>query len=73
MLFWEKIEYVLKHHHKEQTDKETALRNYYGDDDRKLERGDLFAIILSAFLVLVPAIAAVLLFIVGVTYFFLIH
>ena len=73
MLFWEKIDYVLKHHHKEQSDKEEALQQFYGDDDRKLERGDLFAMLVSAFLILVPAVLFVLLLMVGFTYFFLVH
>ena len=39
----------------------------------ELERGDLLAMLLSAFGVILPAVILILLFIVGFAYFFLIH
>ena len=56
MLFWEKIEHVWKHHHDAQTHKEEDLEKVYGENGRALERGDVTAMVISAFLVLVPAV-----------------
>lgn len=73
MLLWEKMEKALEQHHKTQKEREEFSRQRYGDDDRKLERGDLFAMIVSAFLVIVPAVLLALLIIVGVAYFFFVR
>lgn len=73
MLFLEKIEHVWKHHHDAQTQKEEELEKVYGDNGRTLEKGDVTAMLISAFLVLVPAVLLALLIVVGIGYIVLIH
>lgn len=73
MLFWEKIEHVWKHHHDVQTQREENLEKVYGENGRALEKGDLTAMLISAFLVLVPAVLLALLVVVGIGYIVLIH
>ena len=73
MLLWEKMEKASKIYHERQKEREEANKKVWGDDGRKLEKGDLPAMLISAFLVLLPAILIILLFIVGFAYFFLLH
>lgn len=73
MLLWNKMDQAMKQYHEKQAEKEEAYRNQYGEEGRKLERGDLFAMLLSAFLVIVPAVLGVILLMVGVAYFALLH
>ena len=73
MLFWEKIKHVWKHHHDAQTHKEEDLEKVYGENGRALERGDVTAMVISAFLVLVPAVLLARLVVVGIGYVGLIH
>ena len=73
MLFWEKIEHVWETHHKAQSGKEEALEQLYGSEEKKLEKGDLPAMLISAFLVIVPAVLAALLALVGIPYLLFLH
>ena len=73
MLLWEKIEHFWKHHHDVQARKEEDLEQSYGQSGRELEKGDVTAMLLSAFLVLVPAVLLALLAVVGLAYLVLLH
>ena len=53
--------------------KEEDLEQSYGQSGRELEKGDVTAMLLSAFLVLVPAVLLALLAVVGLAYLVLLH
>lgn len=73
MLLWEKMEHAMKYHHEKQARREEEYREQCGDVGRELEKGDLPAMLISAFLVLFPAVLLILLFLVGVAYFLVMH
>lgn len=73
MLIWEKMDKAVKIHKDERKEELEAYQEKYGDSDPQLEKGDLPAMILSAFLVLVPAAVILLLAVVGVAYLILLH
>lgn len=73
MMIWEKMEKAARLYHSRQKEREQENQKVWGDDGRRLEKGDLPAMLLSAFLVILPAVLLLLLFIVGLAYFLLLH
>lgn len=73
MLLRDKMELAMKHYHEKQAKKEALCRKQYGEEERKLEKGDLFAMLLSAFLVILPAVLGAILLMVGTAYLVLLH
>ena len=55
MLIWEKMDKAVKIHKEERKEELEAYQKKYGDSHTKLEKGDLPAMLLSAFLVLLPS------------------
>lgn len=73
MLLWEKMEKAAKYHHEKQSQREEAYREQYGEAGRELEKGDVPAMLISAFLVLLPGVFIILLLLVGLAYFLVVH
>ncbi len=73
MLLWEKMKKAAEYHHEKQAQKEEAYREQYGEGGRELEKGDVPAMLISAFLVLLPGVLIILLLLVGAAYFFVVH
>ncbi len=73
MLIWEKMEKAAKYHHEKQARKEEEYRELYGEAKGELEKGDVPAMLISAFLVLLPGVLIILLLLVAAAYFFVLH
>lgn len=73
MVIQEKMDNAMKYHHKKQKEEAEAYCDKYGKELLEVEKGDITAMILSAFLMLVPAVLVILLLVVGAGYFFLLH
>ena len=56
MLIWEKMDKAVKIHKEERKEELEAYQKKYGDSHTKLEKGDLPAMLLSAFLYCFPAL-----------------
>lgn len=73
MLLHEKMNAVMKHS-AQKGEKRRALDKALHDGQRvDVERGDIAAMLISAFLVILPAVAFAVLLLVAIGYFFLIH
>lgn len=73
MVIQEKVDKAMEYHHKKQMKKAEKYCDQYGGDRLEVEKGDVAAMMLSAFLMLVPVVLVILLIVVGAGYFFLLH
>lgn len=69
MLFQSKIDRAFKRHHDENGETEEEIKKQK-DEGLELEKGDLLALMISAFGVIVPVVLVVLLVIAVIGYFF---
>lgn len=73
MVVQEKMDQALELYHERQRIKTEEYRRRYGETPTEVERGDVPAMILAAFLMILPAVLLLLLLMVGAGYFFLLH
>ena len=73
MVVQDKMDQALQLYHERQRIKTEEYRRRYGETPPEVERGDVPAMILAAFLMILPGVVVVLLVVVGAGYFLLIH
>lgn len=73
MVVQEKMDQALELYHERQRIKTEEYRRRYGETPPEVEKGDVPAMILAAFLMILPAVLLILLLMVGAGYFFLLH
>ena len=73
MVVQDKMDQALQLYHERQRIKTEEYRRRYGETPTEVERRDVPAMILAAFLMILPAVLLLLLLMVGAGYFFLLH
>ena len=73
MQLFEKMEKAVTIFHERQKDVNREDQERYGEEGLDTEKGDILAMLISALLILVPAVIVVLLLLVGVSYLLFFH